>query len=252
MNLLYVLFLLVKYKFLKILRSVYSIYRLINIGIGKPININFPINISGAGKIILGVNSELNANVNLGVSKGMFLTTGDRTNLDKSTTILVGNNASLIIGNDFKLGQNARLYVGNNWQIGNNVKIETNCSIFSRETGLFGKLCIGENSVIGDFTIIDLVDDCIIGRDVAIGPNCTFYTHDHLYEDLNLPAWKGGIKSKPILIEDGVWIGSGVTVLPGVKIGFRAVIAASSVVTKDVQANSVYAGAPAKLIKKIV
>ena len=252
MNLTYIFYLQLKFNISKLLRSLYSIYRITKVKVIRPVKINFPIRITGSGKINIGVNSELNSYLHIGVPRGMFLTIGDNSNLERRSSILIGNNASLIIGNDFKLGQNARLYVGSIWQFGNNVKIETNCSIFSRESGFFGKLIIGDNSAVGDFTIIDLSDDCIIGRDVAIGPNCTFYTHDHKYNNIDLPAWKGGIISKPIYIDDGVWIGSGVTLLPGVKIGKRAVIAAGSVVTKDVQSNAVYAGIPAKLIKQIL
>ena len=56
---------------------------------------------------------------------------------------------------------------------------------------------------------------------------------------------------KPIHIGKKVWIGSGAIVLPGVNIGDNSVIAAGSVVTKDVPENSVFGGNPAKLIKKI-
>ena len=56
---------------------------------------------------------------------------------------------------------------------------------------------------------------------------------------------------KPIHLGKKVWIGSGAIVLPGVTIGDNSVIAAGSVVTKDVPENSVYGGNPAKLIKKI-
>ena len=56
---------------------------------------------------------------------------------------------------------------------------------------------------------------------------------------------------KPIIIEDKAWLGSNVTVLPGVRIGEGAVVAAGAVVTKDVASNTVVAGVPAKFIKKI-
>jgi acetyltransferase-like isoleucine patch superfamily enzyme len=149
------------------------------------------------------------------------------------------------------LGEASRCFVQNDWLIGNNVKIETHCAVFARESEKSGKLVIGNNSNIGDHTIIDLVDDLTIGNDVAIGPNCTLYTHDHIYDDINLPAWKGGIISKPIIIEDGAWVGSSVTILPGITIGKRAVVAAGSIVTKNVETNCIYGGNPAKLIREI-
>ncbi|PKA02925.1 hypothetical protein CH375_20065 [Leptospira ellisii] len=60
-----------------------------------------------------------------------------------------------------------------------------------------------------------------------------------------------GITEKPIRIENGAWIGSGSIVLGGVTIGEESVVGAGSVVTKDVPARCVYAGNPARFIKKI-
>ena len=55
----------------------------------------------------------------------------------------------------------------------------------------------------------------------------------------------------PVIIEDGVWIGDKVTILPNVRIGKNAVIGANSVVTKDIPENCVAGGIPAKIIKTI-
>lgn len=86
-----------------------------------------------------------------------------------------------------------------------------------------------------------------IGQDVQIGPRVMFETMNHglVYEE---GKGRGG-QAKPIVIEDGVWIGAGCIVTPGVTIGKGAVIAAGAVVTKDVQPNSVVGGTPAKFIK---
>ena len=56
---------------------------------------------------------------------------------------------------------------------------------------------------------------------------------------------------KPVLIDKNAWLGANSTILPGVTVGKNAVIAAGAVVTKDVPANTVVAGVPAKIIKKI-
>lgn len=218
---------------------------------GKGAKLQFPLKIEGKGEFKFGSNVQLKKEVNLGVTEGAKLNAGDNALFETSSTVLIGKQSSLSVGNDFKLGAHARLYVQNNWHFGDGVKIETNCAIFARESERAGKLIIGNGSHIGDFTIIDLVDDVTIGNGVALGPNCTLYTHDHRYEDKSVPAWKGGIVHKPINIEDGAWIGSGVTILPGVTIGKRAVIAAGSVITKSVESNTIYGGVPAKLIKKI-
>jgi len=80
-----------------------------------------------------------------------------------------------------------------------------------------------------------------------IGPNVTIVTVNH---EIN-PETRINAIPKPVKIGKNVWIGANCTILPGVTIGENSVIGAGSVVTKDVPANIVVAGNPAKLIKKI-
>lgn len=86
-----------------------------------------------------------------------------------------------------------------------------------------------------------------IGDDVLIGQQVVIATLNH---DLD-PDRRGNMLSAPVKIGNKVWIGAHVTILPGVTIGDGAVIAAGAVVTKDVPANTVAAGVPAKIIKTI-
>jgi len=85
--------------------------------------------------------------------------------------------------------------------------------------------------------------EIIIGDDCAISDNFTAYDSD--FHQIN-----GSMNTKAIIIEDHVWIGTRVTVLPGVVIGYGSVIAAGSVVTKNVPPESLVAGVPAKVIKE--
>ena len=85
-----------------------------------------------------------------------------------------------------------------------------------------------------------------IGDDVLIGHQVVIATLNH---DLD-PAKRGNMTPAPVKIGNKVWIGAHATVLPGVTVGEGAVIAAGAVVTKDVPANTVVAGVPAKPIKK--
>lgn len=232
-------------------RHLYWFYRLSRIKNIQKSKIEFPVSIEGKGKIVFGDGVNLKAHVNLGCGKDAYLKFGDQCEIGKNIIFRIGEKARVVIASKVKLLDNTRIYTNNNWTIGENVIIATNCAIGAREPGKNGIFEIGENTHIGDNTIIDLCDNITIGKEVAIGPNCTLYTHDHEYKDVSKPAWKGGIIKSPIEIMEGAWIGSGVTILPGVRIGNRAVIAASSVVTKDVPSERIWGGVPAKELKKI-
>jgi acetyltransferase-like isoleucine patch superfamily enzyme len=83
--------------------------------------------------------------------------------------------------------------------------------------------------------------------DVLIGPKVNIVTENHPLD----PANRRALISKPILIKRNAWIGAAATILPGVTIGENAVVAAGAVVSKDVPANTVVGGIPARHIKII-
>lgn len=86
-----------------------------------------------------------------------------------------------------------------------------------------------------------------IGENVLVGPKVNIITINHDPDPENRSATYG----RPVIIEDNVWIGINATILPGVRIGYGAIIGANSVVTKDVPAMTVAAGNPAKIIKEL-
>lgn len=107
---------------------------------------------------------------------------------------------------------------------------------------------IGDNSTVGFRS--DIYGPVIIGRDVMLGPEVAIYTHNHAHDDIDIPMIQQGYtESKPVFIDDDVWIGRRVLIMPGVHIGTGAIIAAGSVVTKDVEPYSIVGGNPAKHIK---
>lgn len=88
-----------------------------------------------------------------------------------------------------------------------------------------------------------------IGNDVQIGPNVQLLTPTH---PLDAEQRRAKLEAaEPIVIEDNVWLGGGAIVLPGVTIGANSVIGAGAVVTKDVPANVVAVGNPAKVIRRL-
>jgi len=108
---------------------------------------------------------------------------------------------------------------------------------------------IGNYSGINHYTDIGGRGGLKIGNYVMIGPYCQVLTAEHNYQDLNKPIYLQGIKCEQVVIEDDVWIGTHVVILPNVRIGKGAIVGAGSVVTKDVKPYSIVVGAPAKLIK---
>lgn len=90
-----------------------------------------------------------------------------------------------------------------------------------------------------------------IGNNVTIGFNCTFITTSHDIGDFVYRADYREFIQNPIVIGDGTWICTNVTVLDDVKIGKGCVICAGAVVTKDIPSNEMWGGVPAHFIKKL-
>ncbi len=113
----------------------------------------------------------------------------------------------------------------------------------------------GRNIYISDDVFLNVlctILDCNevhIGQHVMIGPAVHIYTAAH---ELLAEARNQGLEvAKPIVIEDNVWIGGAAILLPGVRIGRNAVVGAGAVVSRDVPANSIVAGNPARVIREI-
>lgn len=108
-----------------------------------------------------------------------------------------------------------------------------------------GKISVGERCYVNRNTMVDASIQITIGNDCAIGPGCYITDHDHGF-DFMTPPLKLPLISKPTLIGNNVWIGANSIILKGVTIGDFAVVAAGSVVTKDVPAKTLVLGTPAK------
>ena len=125
---------------------------------------------------------------------------------------------------------------------GKNINIDKNANISPN-------IEIGDNSGIG--INAKITSSVTIGSNVMMGPNVSIYTSNHKFDRTDIPMIKqGNSETKPVSIENDVWIGANVIILPGVTIHEGSIIAAGAVVTKDVECYTIVAGNPAKVIKK--
>ena len=113
----------------------------------------------------------------------------------------------------------------------------------------------GKNIHIGDHVFLNYLciildnNEVHIGHYVMVGPNVQIYTAAHL---LQAKARIQGLEeTRPVVIEDNVWLGGGAILLPGVRIGRNAVVGAGAVVSRSVPENMVVAGNPARVIREI-
>ncbi len=111
-----------------------------------------------------------------------------------------------------------------------------------------GMLKLGKGSFINSRSFLDLGSDIIIGENCAIAFGVTFVNSYHLPLSGEGKIY-GDTRADIIEIEDGCWVGANVTILPNVHIHKNCIIAAGAVVISDCDANSLYAGVPARKIK---
>lgn len=104
-------------------------------------------------------------------------------------------------------------------------------------------IVIGDDTIIGEKAVLDGRKKLIIGNHVDIASEVMIYNSQHDIENETFKA-----VSKQVIIEDYVFIGPRVIILPGIKVGYGAIVAAGAVVTKDVPPYAVVGGVPAKII----
>jgi acetyltransferase-like isoleucine patch superfamily enzyme len=144
-------------------------------------------------------------------------------------------------------------------KLGTNVGIDQRLRLDAIEEFLGDKfnpeIIIGDNVSIQKDCHIGAIDKIIIGNNVLLASKVYISDHSHgeiTKEALLLPPALRKLYSKgPVVIEDNVWLGEGVVVLPNVTIGENSIVGANSVVTKSIPRNSVVAGNPARIIREL-
>lgn len=166
-----------------------------------------------------------------------FASFGSHTNIDLGATIIGGR--YITIGDNVHLGKNCVLSA---WDSHGE-------QIFNPEIIISNKVQIGDYCHLSSINCISIGESALLGRWVTIVDNFHGEISNH---DLNYSPIERPLHSKHgVEIGANVWIGDKVTILPGVRIGANSIIGANSVVTKEIPANSVAAGVPAKIIKYI-
>ena len=147
----------------------------------------------------------------------------------------------------------SHIEIGSDFSSHKRLRLETYSSFFSQSFS--PRIVIGNNVNINYDCHIGGINRIEIGNNVLIASRVFISDHSHgsfSPEDLTKPPNKRDLISKgPVIIKDNVWIGEGVVILPNVIIGENVIVGANAVVTRDVPANSIVAGIPAKVIKKL-
>lgn len=151
-------------------------------------------------------------------------------------------------GNNFKLGKNSILdkYMGGNITIGNNVTICKN----SKLATCGGDIYIGDNSQLGEFTVMTAQGGIKIDSHVLFADHVSLIANEHNYFNVDVPIMDQGSHKEPIIIGEGTWIGINATILAGSTIGKNCVVAAGAVVKGKFPDYCVVGGVPAKILKR--
>jgi acetyltransferase-like isoleucine patch superfamily enzyme len=138
-----------------------------------------------------------------------------------------------------EIGRNATLRVGRWAWIGHGSKIRVH----------EGEVSIGAKTVIGQDCTVSAYQHVSIGRECIIADRVMMIDFDHGVTEVERPIRVQGIYKRDVRVGHNVWIGYGACVLRGVSVGENSVVGTNSVLTRDVPANAVVAGVPARVIR---
>ena len=179
-----------------------------------------------------------------GILDGIFIRHNHHTLIGKNVKIL--NKQHIRLGNWVKLEDYSEIQglskngiiLGDRVTIGRNVQIRPSSYYGVGFIGL--GLQMGHDSSIGPNSYIGCAGQVTIGDNVMIGPNVTIIAENHNFQELNKTIKSQGVNQQGVILEDNVWVGANVTILDGVRIGKGAIIGATTLVNKNVPANSIY------------
>ena len=142
-------------------------------------------------------------------------------------------------GLELEVGRKGRIEFGRFVWIGDNTKIRCHEGVVE----------IGEKTVMGQECTISAYQRVKIGAECVIADRAMFIDFDHGVVEVERPIRLQGIYKRDVEVGSNVWIGYGACILRGVRVGDNSIVGTNSVVTKDVPANAVVAGIPARVIR---
>lgn len=151
------------------------------------------------------------------------------------------------------VGKNADIRYSKKMEVGKNVSFgyETRINFFENRKNSKKQLFVGAGSYICNRCSFIVGETISIGECVLIASDVVIVSHNHgTNPELEIPYSNQPLNCQPIKIENGVWIGEKVVVLPGVTIGEKSIVGAGAIVTKDIPPYCIAVGNPAKVIKK--
>jgi acetyltransferase-like isoleucine patch superfamily enzyme len=142
-------------------------------------------------------------------------------------------------GVQLEIGRDATLRIGRWVWLGHGTKIRVH----------EGEVCIGAKTVMGQECTISAFQHVSIGRECIVADRVMLIDFDHGAVEVERPVRLQGIYKRDVRVGHNVWMGYGACVLRGVSVGDNSIVGTSAVITKDVPANAVVAGSPARVIR---
>jgi acetyltransferase-like isoleucine patch superfamily enzyme len=155
-------------------------------------------------------------------------------------SLALGANSVIRGGCQFNLTEGAKVIIGESCTVKENTYF-----ILTKPNPIVE---IGDYSGVGRNCYFSIKGHLVIGSYVRIGPDVCILDQSHQYEANDLIMNQPAV-IKNVVIQDDVWIGRGATILPGVRIGEGAIVGANSLVNKNIPANEIWGGVPARFLK---
>ena len=161
----------------------------------------------------------------------------------------IGDVSGLSVGPGVRIDDGARLVLtrGGRIDLGRETVIQARAIL---DTGPGGHIKLGARNTVNPYCVIYGHGGLETGDFVRIAAHTVIIPANHIFEDVEQPIARQGLRKEGIRIEDDVWVGSGCRILDGVTIGHGSVLAAGAVVNRDVEPYTVVGGVPARVLKR--